>query len=88
MHGRPMHLVWNMLLVWFVGPIIEHTYGWKTFLWIYFVGAIFGGFATILIDLSTQGTFLPVVGASAAALSLMMVWTMQAPRQTVMFCGI
>lgn len=73
MHGSIMHLVCNMLWLYFCGTIVQRTVGTHVFKILYFVGGLVGAFFTLFIL-----NLLPhpynsglAVGASAAIMSIM-----------------
>lgn len=69
LHVRPMHLLFNMLMLYVIGQFFYRYFGDKAFAKFYFIGGISGGILYLLFDLiSPQNTLL--MGASAAIYSV------------------
>ena len=71
LHGGVLHILFNMLSLYWVGRAIEPVMGWWRFLTVYLVSAL-GGSAFILAWCLIQPTeiFVSTVGASAAVFGL------------------
>lgn len=82
LHGDLMHLVVNMLGVFFFGPPLEARWGAREFLRFYFVCGLGGVVLSFL--------FQPVwiVGASAAVYGLMLAFAMNWPTVPIYVWGI
>ncbi|MEX2049353.1 MAG: rhomboid family intramembrane serine protease, partial [Gemmatimonadota bacterium] len=82
LHGDIMHLVVNMLVLFFFGPPLEARWGEREFFRFYVVSGL-GGVALSLI-------FQPVmiVGASAAMYGLMLAFAMNWPTVPIYVWGI
>lgn len=66
-HAEPLHIGFNMLALWFLGPPLEMVLGRARFLTIYLVSGLFGSAAVMLW--SSQG--IPTAGASGAIFGVM-----------------
>jgi membrane associated rhomboid family serine protease len=66
-HVDVLHIGFNMLALWFLGPIVEMMIGRIRYLAVYFVSAIAGSAAVMLF----AGTATQTVGASGAIFGLM-----------------
>ena len=88
LHLEPGHLLFNMIGLWFLGKIVEASYGPKDLLWIFLSGTFFGGVMTIIIEQSTGRHISLVIGASAGVLAIFMVLVMQNPRASFLFMGM
>lgn len=88
LHNDPIHLLFNMLGMWFLGRIVEAGYGGKGLLWIFLTGTLFGGLLTLVIEPAIGVRFATVVGASAGVLAIFMVLVMQNPRANFLFMGM
>ena len=74
LHGNPSHLLFNMLSLFFIGPVLENRLGTRRFIIFYFVAGIGGALLHILYkfivihyiggDISTA--YIPALGASGA----------------------
>lgn len=82
-----LHLVFNMLFVWWFGKTIEQMYGSREFLVFYLTSAVVAGLAFVGIAFAT-GDPTPSVGASGAVMAFLMVYTMHFPRQKIYIWGI
>jgi membrane associated rhomboid family serine protease len=73
MHANFMHIVFNMMVLYFLGPIVEHRLGAKQFFIVYTIGGVLGN---ILITLAAIPGFVDpnVLGLGASG----SVWTVMA----------
>lgn len=69
LHADAQHLIFNMLLLYFCGEIVEQTLGKVRFLILYFVSGISGNLLSAAYELST-GSFYESIGASGAVFGL------------------
>lgn len=67
LHANLLHLVVNMVALWFTGPLLEELLGPLRYLLLYLGGAVFGG---ILQTLATPGS-VDLVGASGSVCALL-----------------
>lgn len=67
LHGGPVHLVFNMMMLWNLGPALERSLGSVRFLGLYLVSALGGGLAVCLCYDPRQ----PVIGGSGALFGMM-----------------
>lgn len=82
LHGGFMHILFNMLWLWWMGRSVEERVGPRTFLVIYFGAIIFGAlfhFASGLIF-----DYKLVIGASAAVNGIMVAFAVLYPRTPIM----
>jgi membrane associated rhomboid family serine protease len=72
LHGSALHLILNCAMLWIFGRPIEDTLGRKTFLKLYFLSGVVGGFAQVGCSWLFPAHFGhgPVVGASAGIFGL------------------
>lgn len=73
-HHAPMHLFWNMIMLWFSGRVFEDLLGGKRLLGNYLLGGLtgflfyaLGGFMPAHLGLASHG---PILGASAAVMGV------------------
>jgi|688.fasta_scaffold98871_2 membrane associated rhomboid family serine protease len=74
MHGSPLHLLLNMLILWFFGSEIENRMGKKNFLIYFFVCGIGGGIFNFLVNasfLDVSRLQNPIIGASGAIFGIL-----------------
>jgi len=83
-HAREdvMHILFNMLFLWWFGPRLEAMYGSKEFLLFYLCAAMVASVAYIGIDLVT-GDPAPMIGASGAIMAVLMLYALHFPTQTI-----
>lgn len=70
LHGNLLHLLFNMMGLWFAGRVVERVLGSGRFLVLYVLGALAGG----LFQLAFGGAG-PLVGASGAVFAVMVAFT-------------
>lgn len=77
LHGSFLHILVNMLAIFFVGRILEPIIGSKNLLQVYFISILIGGLAWIICS-PNHGEIL--VGASAGAFGLMTFFCLLYPE--------
>jgi membrane associated rhomboid family serine protease len=78
MHGDERHLFFNMLGLFFLGPMVESSLGPKRFLILYLACGFFASFAQLMI---TQGA---VLGASGATYGVLAAFATMFPNMQLM----
>jgi len=68
LHGSPSHLIFNMLLLFFIGFALEAVWGHAAYLGVYLLAGIAGGVTHVLMH---PGMSEPAIGASGAVAGLM-----------------
>jgi membrane associated rhomboid family serine protease len=88
----PMHIIFNMLLLWWMGSSLEKIWGTKFFALFYFVSGVGAGilyslaaFVYAILSGHTVILITPVIGASAALFGCLMAYGMLFGEQTVYF---
>jgi membrane associated rhomboid family serine protease len=80
-HGDFFHILFNMLLLSFMGPVMEEFWGQKRFLIFYMVAGIGAGAFNILIDMFFGvGSFSVMIGASGAVYGVMTAFGVTFPN--------
>lgn len=74
MHGDEQHLLFNMLMLFFIGPAVEQTLGPKRFLLLYIIAGVSSAFLHLLIS---NGS---VVGASGALYGILVAFATMFPN--------
>ncbi len=86
LHGSFGHLFWNMIMLYFTGRIFMNLYGQRTFINVYFLGAILGGFI-FLVSYNLFPELLnannALIGASAAVSAVLIFICTYTPNQEV-----
>ncbi len=66
-HEAPGHLLFNMLFLWFLGPMVEQRIGSSRFLQIYLIAAAAGGLLHLILYFNDPR---PMLGASGAVMAV------------------
>ena len=82
-----LHILFNMLFVWWFGKTLESMYGAREFLLFYLTAAMVAGIAFVAFGLFTAD-LTPAVGASGSVMAIMMVYALFFPRQRIFLMGI
>lgn len=82
-HGGFLHLLFNMLGLFFFGPPLEQRWGSREFIKFYLIAGLGGAIASLLF---AQGH--AVIGASAAVFGIMLAFAMNWPNVPIYFWGI
>ena len=69
LHGGLMHLLFNMLALFFFGPRVEDRLGSRNFAWLYFLSGISGALLSLALS---RGS--PIIGASAGVFGVMLAF--------------
>ena len=85
LHGGLLHLLGNLLVIYFIGKEMERVLGRKSFLILYLSAGIIGGFLQIALSWIVPSFFpaVRVVGASAAAFGLVAAFAVMFPNQPI-----
>jgi membrane associated rhomboid family serine protease len=85
MHGSPMHLLMNMLILILLGVPFEDRIGSRSFLRIYFISGIIGSLLIGLISVWNQAGDLETIhiGASGAVFGIMGGFVLLYPRDEI-----
>lgn len=85
MHSGLLHLLGNLIIIYFFGRAVEDTLGKAAFLKIYLGSGIFGGLLQMLASLLLPGHFGAgsVVGASAGAFGLVAAFATLYPERPI-----
>lgn len=82
-----LHIVFNMLFLFWFGRTLESMYGSREFLLFYLTAAVCAALAYVALDLYT-GSPIPAVGASGAVMAVVMLYTMHFPTEEIYICFI
>jgi membrane associated rhomboid family serine protease len=86
LHADFSHILFNMLGLYFFGPMVEHYLGSKRFVVFYLLSGVVGSFAYMFfwgIGLILSGPLVPLIGASAGVLGVLVGAAVIAPNTTV-----
>ncbi len=82
-YHSPMHLLMNMLVLYFFGTRVEETIGRRRLLWLYVLGGVTGGLLESSLGAIT-GMDHGAIGASGACYAILLYATCMAPHSTVL----
>lgn len=82
LHGGLFHILVNMLVIFFVGKILEPFLGTKRFIQLFLFAVLMGGVAWLSLNFNKSAV---VVGASAGAFGLMTFFCLLYPERPVTF---
>ncbi|MES3517624.1 MAG: rhomboid family intramembrane serine protease [Natronomonas sp.] len=83
-HGSPIHLLFNAIVLYFFGPIVEKQIGSKAFGALFLGSGMIAGLAEIGAGFAIGAPVVGVLGASGAILALMGVLAITAPDLKVL----
>lgn len=83
LHGGIMHLLFNMIGLYFFGPQVEAMIGSKRFAILYFLSGLTGALASLVFSFSS-----PIVGASAGVFGVMMGFAHFWPHTPIHIWGV
>ena len=83
----PMHIAFNMLMLFFMGRQVAQLTGPKEFLWFYCVSAIFAGICSVCFY-HLMGAPFSCIGASGAVLAVFTLLVMHYPHQKIYIWGL
>ena len=69
-HHHPMHLLGNMLFLWFLGPLVERRIGTSALFQVYFLAALLGGLLHFAIFFRSD---VAMLGASGAVMGIAVI---------------
>ncbi len=82
LHADLMHLLFNMIGLFFFGPRLESTLGARSFLGLYFTAAVVAALASLLTP------YAAIVGASGAVFGVLLGFARLWPRDRIYFWGV
>jgi membrane associated rhomboid family serine protease len=88
LHGGLLHIFFNMLMLYFLGPFLEGYWGSKTYLRFYLIAGAAGGVVYTLLVLFGILRPATMVGASGAIYGLMASAAVLFPQSQVLLFGI
>ncbi|MEP3480695.1 MAG: rhomboid family intramembrane serine protease [Fuerstiella sp.] len=84
LHGANdlLHILLNMLLLWWFGPRLESIYGSREFLTFYLISIVLAAIAYLSLDLVT-GDPVSMLGASGGVMAVLTLYACHFPRQVI-----
>jgi membrane associated rhomboid family serine protease len=88
LHAGVFHLVFNLMVLYFMGPFVERAWGSRAFLKFYLISGAAGGVVYTLLVLFRILEAGPMVGASGAIYGVVAAIAVMYPRMKVLLYGI
>jgi membrane associated rhomboid family serine protease len=87
-HAGVFHILFNMLMLWFLGAELERIWGTRFFVKFYFVCGIGAGLLTVLLSLLPYGPLAQlyasdIIGASGAVYGLLLAYGLYFPDRPI-----
>ncbi len=83
LHGGFMHLLFNMIALFFFGPRLEMRLGSRRFLYLYFVSGLTGALLSVPFSPDTA-----IIGASGAVFGVLLGFARYWPRERIYIWGV
>ncbi len=84
LHGSITHILFNMLTLWWFGPMIEQIWGTRKFLTYYFLCGIGAGAITVIVNLLMGSGNVPTIGASGAIYGVLLAYGVMFPDAIIL----
>lgn len=84
--NKPLHILFNMFVLWFFGREIEDMLGRSKFLMFYLTAIVVSGLIGNFLELLVGGGY--VLGASGAVVAVMLLFIIHFPRRTLLVWGV
>lgn len=88
LHGSFSHIFWNMLGLYFFGPVLETRLGGLRFLRLYLISGIVGGLGWLIFSALPMGGLGALIGASGGVFGVQLGFAYFWPRQPIYIWGI
>lgn len=83
--GDPLHLIFNMLMLWMFGSELERAWGGRRFLQFFLVCGIGAGVIAAVFNLLFSMPFIPTIGASGALFGLLIAYGIMFAERVILF---
>ncbi len=88
LHGGFSHIFWNMLGLYFFGPILESRLGGARFVRLYLISGLVGGLGWLIFSAFPAGGLGALIGASGGVFGIQLGFAYFWPRQPIYIWGI
>ncbi|MGH7719162.1 MAG: rhomboid family intramembrane serine protease [Gemmatimonadaceae bacterium] len=89
LHADLLHLLFNMLGLYFFGPRLEARMGSTNFLWLYLFSGLGGALLSVVTPMFGLGSaYVPIVGASGSIFGVFLGFARYWPRERVYIWGV
>ncbi len=82
-HGGPLHLIGNCLMIFFAGRAVQSLLGPKNFLLIYFVSGVIGAALELATGLISGGVPVEIIGASGCGSGVFLALAVMLPQEVI-----
>lgn len=82
-HHNLLHILSNLIILYFIGNLFLDFYSKKQFLNLYFLGVLSGGIAFLVYYFITKNSGFPLGGASAAVTAIFLAITAKIPHYSI-----
>ncbi|MCZ7358393.1 MAG: rhomboid family intramembrane serine protease [Candidatus Methanoperedens sp.] len=83
LHSGPIHILFNMMFLFFLGPELERRIGSNRFLMVFFLSGIVAGIGYSLWSVLVLDSSAPAIGASGALFGIFACLTVLAPHMEI-----
>ena len=83
LHGGMMHLIFNMIALFFFGPRVEMRLDSSRFLALYFISGLTGALLSSIFSM-----YSPIIGASAGVFGVMLAFAFYWPHEPIHIWGV
>jgi membrane associated rhomboid family serine protease len=90
-HDGVMHILFNMMFLFFLGREVENVYGRAEFLRIYLVSIVLAGLVWVLFtafEVPPDAPAVRLVGASGGVMAIVILFVLNFPRQLLYIWGV
>lgn len=90
-HNGAMHILFNMMFLFFLGREVENVYGSAEFLRIYLVSVVLAGLVWVLFtafEMSPDAPPARLMGASGGVMAIVILFVLNFPRQLLYIWGV
>jgi membrane associated rhomboid family serine protease len=85
--NEPLHIVFNMIVLYSIGGLLRQLLGDREFLWFYLVAAVFAGICSLAFY-RMVGINAEIIGASGATMGVFCLVALHYPQRKVLLMGI
>lgn len=81
LHGNPLHILFNMVFLWMMGPELERYWGGREFLKYYLITGGGAGLVNVLVQ---PASMVPTIGASGAIFGVIIAFALAFPDREML----